>query len=456
MSLPQRGYLPYNADSDPTDWSSQELPIVPVDPCQSDTLASHDLVCYDHVLRPLSRKAGHIVDFPFQIPHIYLEGNEGRQRIFDLTVDDFIALYNHSDWVKMHCHNQHWLGNTEIDIVLPPEFFVSVFHFYAICGSVRLGDLDTFNYLEFLLVCSYMMINEDLILWFLRSTQYEETYETNTSILPACYFSSTVFGYELVKRELFTKFRTIPVTFLESISKDTYSTFKRGIKGFLRHNDRFDNNDNFTDWRTGLQKCSRPNCEICLRRQKELVDKSDIKFEVADYYATVHGHMTKEYEQHMRYQNCLEKPESNDKIVIDTHYCSISMCKPLFQSAGKHIYHLDICDVKIFNYYSSLSRLSKMKFRLLRMLHNKLNADCLEVLCDVLKFHFTREFLITDVIPFLSNREKKLIKFGVLPVNYLVTNSRPHQINSQHFGHFMTTVSSDEYETLTNDLLVIT
>ncbi len=81
-----------------------------------------------------------IPKYPFQaltvsviLTHISSH-HTGRQHIYLSNIHNFLSLYNHSDFIKVHMHNDWLLGKIDLTIDLPADFFVSSKHLFIFCG----------------------------------------------------------------------------------------------------------------------------------------------------------------------------------------------------------------------------------------------------------------------------------------------------------------------------------
>ncbi len=97
-----------------------------------------------------------LFDFPVSDNVTYLdETYSRRQRICFSKYHNFLSLYNHSDFVKMHMHNAWLLGKTDLTISFTSDFFIQPKHLLVFCGTSKLSqicdnsDTNTFNYHSF-------------------------------------------------------------------------------------------------------------------------------------------------------------------------------------------------------------------------------------------------------------------------------------------------------------------
>ncbi len=89
------------------------------------TLYLHLDHTYDNVLASMLPSADTLYDFPISVYVINLDRtSSGRQHIYFRNFHNFLLLYNHSDFLKMHMHNAWLLGKTDLTIHLPSDYFV--------------------------------------------------------------------------------------------------------------------------------------------------------------------------------------------------------------------------------------------------------------------------------------------------------------------------------------------
>ncbi len=148
---------------------------------------------YDNILSPILPSIETLFDFPVSVDVTYLdETSSWRQGICYSKYHNFLSLYNHSDFVKMHMHNAWLLGKTDLTISICSDFFVQPKYLFVFCGSLKLSqiynncDANTFDYHSFLFATSYLMINDSFLLQLLKSSG-TVTFRLNNTILPTLY-----------------------------------------------------------------------------------------------------------------------------------------------------------------------------------------------------------------------------------------------------------------------------
>ncbi len=96
-------------------------------------------------------------DFPVSVELTYLDVlSTRRQCILFNKYHNFLSLYNHSDFIKMHMHNAWLLKKSDLTIELPPDYFAKPKYLFVFSGTLPLnkicnnGDANTFDYHLFL------------------------------------------------------------------------------------------------------------------------------------------------------------------------------------------------------------------------------------------------------------------------------------------------------------------
>ncbi len=78
---------------------------------------------YDLIELAISGGRGSYADFSMEINiFFYFDHDKERQHLKSFDAHTFLALYNHSFFVRMHVHNAWLLPHTKIDILLPELF----------------------------------------------------------------------------------------------------------------------------------------------------------------------------------------------------------------------------------------------------------------------------------------------------------------------------------------------
>ncbi len=132
---------------------------------------------HDNILSPILPSNENLFDFSVSVDVTYLDKTSSRrQRTCFSKYHNFLSLYNHSDFVKMHMHNAWLLGKTDLTISLPSDFFIQPKYLFVFCGTLKLSqicdnsDANTFDYHSFLFVASYLMINVSFLFQLLKSS----------------------------------------------------------------------------------------------------------------------------------------------------------------------------------------------------------------------------------------------------------------------------------------------
>ena len=149
----------YSEYSDPTDFSTYQLPVIPKNPAHFQSPNRFQFYSYDHILKPITIHPGYFVEFPFRSIEVHKDltvVEEGcDSQVYFYGPHTFLNFYNHSDHMKMVLHNQYLQRKANFQYILPPYFFKTSAHFYLFCGTVTIdqveADVKDFNFLEFLI-----------------------------------------------------------------------------------------------------------------------------------------------------------------------------------------------------------------------------------------------------------------------------------------------------------------
>jgi hypothetical protein len=364
----------------------------------------HKFVDYKHSLQPILNTDTVFPDFPISV--IFYIGVIGRQRIYLDDVHTLLALYNHSDFLKMHMHNAWLLGKSEITVVLPEELFSDKNHLFVFCGSYSLlslcpdEDISFFDFELFLFAASYLMIHDDFLLSMLQSLPID-CYDQNSTILRAYYMVNTMeVAFPLFSRWLLCKFPYVDTKFFTNCFDNTFHQFRKLMLNFQRHNRRY--HQYFYQRWLGHGHCLKP-CGICSHMDLEISSSvaQDIKNIMWD---TVNN----------------SKYYKSDTVVlptVHTHTCGYScVSTKTLQIETTNIFSVNTRDDLIWSYYSKLTHLSKCRFRLTHALHNELNRKCLEVLLLELSAIYTPFHIEFLVLHQLSITQKRMVIEKLLPL----------------------------------------
>ncbi len=116
---------------------------------------------YDLIELPISGDRGSYADFYMEINVFYFNQDMERQSVKFFDAHTFLALYNHSFFVRMHVHNVWVLRHTKIDIVLPELFFETQDHVFLFCGTMEIRgicddfEITNFDFVNLLFAASY-------------------------------------------------------------------------------------------------------------------------------------------------------------------------------------------------------------------------------------------------------------------------------------------------------------
>ena len=128
----------YYEHLDPSDLADHfEVPVKPINPFHSHIpLADHfAYVNYDHSLHLISHLDNVLADFQFELTLCY--GLYGRQCVYFYGNDSLLALYDQSDFLKMHFHNAWLLGKSEVTVILILHHFHPCFCIFWFIFSPR-------------------------------------------------------------------------------------------------------------------------------------------------------------------------------------------------------------------------------------------------------------------------------------------------------------------------------
>ncbi len=80
---------------------------------------------------------GSYADFPMKINVYFLNKAWERQCVIFTESHTFLALYNHSHFIRMHVHNEWLLQKEECYILLPELFFETQDYLFLFCGTFQ-------------------------------------------------------------------------------------------------------------------------------------------------------------------------------------------------------------------------------------------------------------------------------------------------------------------------------
>ncbi len=98
----------YSEFTDPADLSKAFVDVVPEYPIPAFRPNSNHFLHqdYNHVLSSILTTTNNLYDFPISVELTYLDVlSTRRQCILFSKYHNFLTLYNHSDFIKMHMHN---------------------------------------------------------------------------------------------------------------------------------------------------------------------------------------------------------------------------------------------------------------------------------------------------------------------------------------------------------------
>ncbi len=223
---------------------------------------------YSNVLSPIITTTNTLYNFPISVEMTYLDVlSTSRQCILFSKYHNFLSLYNHSDFIKMHMHNAWLLKKTNLTIDLPYDYFTKAKHLFVFCGTLTLNqvwdnrDVNTFDYHLFLFAASYLMIRDSFMLQMLKGSS-PVSFRLNNTILPTRYALLNLeldFPHFLAWFELHFKF--FNHDFVCTIKHLPNHVFKRRFLNFERHNEWYQ--EHFFNDFLGHAHCTT-SCDICI------------------------------------------------------------------------------------------------------------------------------------------------------------------------------------------------
>ncbi len=119
----------YSEFTDPADLSKAFVDIVLEYPIPAFRPNSNHFLLqdYNHVLSLIITTTNTLYDFPVSVELTYLDVlSTRRQHILFSKYHNFLSLYNHSDFIKMHMHNAWLLKKSDLTIDLPSDYFTKL------------------------------------------------------------------------------------------------------------------------------------------------------------------------------------------------------------------------------------------------------------------------------------------------------------------------------------------
>ncbi len=181
--------------SDPVDLSKAFVDVMPEDPIPAFRPNSNRFLHkdYNHILLTILTTTNTWYDFPVSVELTYLDVlSTRRQCILFSKYHNFLSLYNHSDFIKMHMHNAWLLRKSDLTIELPSDYFMEPKYLLVFCGTMTPNqicdnrDANTFDFHSFLFAASYIMIRDSFMLQMLKGSS-SVSFRLNNTILPALY-----------------------------------------------------------------------------------------------------------------------------------------------------------------------------------------------------------------------------------------------------------------------------
>ncbi len=184
-----------------------------------------------------------LYDFPVSVELAYLDVLSTRRQLIHYSkYHNFLCLYNHSDFIKMHMHNAWLLRKSDLTIELPSVYFTKPKYLFMFCGTLTLNqvcnnrDANTFDYHSFLFTASYLMIRDSFMLQMLKGSG-SVSFRLNNTILPALYALLNIeFDFSRSQTWFESRFKFYNHDFVCSIKHLPYQAFRRRFLNFECHN----------------------------------------------------------------------------------------------------------------------------------------------------------------------------------------------------------------------------
>ncbi len=125
----------YSESSDLADHSKAFVDVMPEYPIPAFKPNTNPFLHqdYNHVLSPILTTTNTLYDFPVTVELTYLDIlSTSRQYILFSKDHNFLSLYNHSDFIKMHMHNAWLLRKSDLTI----EQFCVLNYFYLVTSII--------------------------------------------------------------------------------------------------------------------------------------------------------------------------------------------------------------------------------------------------------------------------------------------------------------------------------
>ncbi len=182
----------YSESSDPADLSKAFVDVVPEYAIPAFRRNSNCFLHqdYNHVLSTILTSSNTLYDFPVSVELTYLDVlSTRRQRILFSKYHNFLRLYNHSDFIKMHMHNGWLLRKSDLTIELSSDYFTKPKYLFVFCDTLTFNQIcdnryaNTFKFHSFLFAASYLMIQDSFMLQMLKGSG-SMSLRLNNTILP--------------------------------------------------------------------------------------------------------------------------------------------------------------------------------------------------------------------------------------------------------------------------------
>ncbi len=132
---------------------------------------------YNHVLSPILTTTNTLYDIPVSVELTYLNVlSTRRQHILFSKYHNFLSLYNHSDFIKMHMHNAWLFRKSNLTIELQSHYFTKPKYIFMFCGTLTPNqicdnrDANSFDFHWGFFAASYLMIRDSFMLQMLKGS----------------------------------------------------------------------------------------------------------------------------------------------------------------------------------------------------------------------------------------------------------------------------------------------
>ncbi len=162
----------YSELTDPANLNKPFVDVVPEYPIPAFRPNSNHFLHqdYSNVLSPILTTTNPLYNFPISVKMTYLDVlSTRRQCIIFSKYYNFLSLYNHSDFIKMHMYNAWLLKKTDLTINLSSDYFTKPKYLFVFCGTLTLNEVSNNRDVNmFLFAASYVMIRDSFMVQMLK------------------------------------------------------------------------------------------------------------------------------------------------------------------------------------------------------------------------------------------------------------------------------------------------